>query len=269
MESFFQVDAFTAKPFSGNTAGVIIMESAWTPDTMQKIATQNNLPATAFMQFSNGVIKLRWFTAKKELALCGHATLASAHVLFSKGMIQAGNKIHFTTGKGDLYAWNDNGWITMDFPAYPCEAVEVPLKLNPIFGDKLKSCYYTQDKFLIELENENTVRHFVPDFSALTEHKCIITAKTDSGSRYDFVSRFFDLPDGIPEDAVTGSAHCSLATFWSPRLGKNKLKAFQASARGGELKLVFDHQRVLISGQAQTIIEGSYLPFIQKGPQNN
>jgi predicted PhzF superfamily epimerase YddE/YHI9 len=269
MESFFQVDAFADKPFAGNTAGVIIMESEWTAETMQKIATQNNLPATAFMQISNGVIKLMWFTAKKELALCGHATLASAHVLFSKGAIPAGNKIHFSTGKEDLHAWYENGWITMDFPAYPCEPVDVPSKLKSVFAGNLKSCYYTQDKFLFELENENAVRHFVPDFSALIEYKCIITARTDSGSRYDFVSRFFDLPDGIPEDAVTGSAHCSLATFWSARLGKNQLNAFQASARGGELKLVLDHQRVLISGQAQTIIEGSYLPFIQKGPQKD
>lgn len=269
MESFFQVDAFAAKPFAGNTAGVIIMESEWAPETMQRVATQNNLPATAFIKINNGVIKLRWFTAKKELTLCGHATLASAHVLFSKGILPAGNKVHFTTGTADLYAWYENGWITMDFPAYPCEAVEAPLKLKSIFADELKSTYYTQDKFLFELENEKAVRNFLPDFSAFTEHKCIITARTDGGSRYDFVSRFFDLPDGIPEDAVTGSAHCSLATFWSAKLGKNQLNAFQASSRGGELKLVLDHERVLISGQAQTIIEGSYLPFIQKDPQKN
>src|ERR1700757_4442000 len=108
MESFFQVDAFASKPFTGNTAGVIIMESEWTVETMQKIATQNNLPATAFMQISNGVVKLRWFTAKKELTLCGHATLASAHVLFSSGKVTAGNKLHFTTAKADLSAWDEN-----------------------------------------------------------------------------------------------------------------------------------------------------------------
>jgi PhzF family phenazine biosynthesis protein len=264
MESFFQVDAFAAKPFTGNTAGVIIMDSEWSPEIMQTIATQNNFPATAFIQFNDADIKLRWFTAKKELALCGHATLASAHVLFSKGIIPAENKIHFTTGKTDLYASYENGWITMDFPAYPCEAIEVPHELKSIFGSKFKSGYFTQDKFLIELENENAVRHFVPELNALSEYKCIITARADINSGYDFVSRFFDLPDGIPEDAVTGSAHCSLATFWSARLGKNQLNAFQASARGGELKLVLNHERVLISGQALTIIEGRYLPFIQK-----
>ena len=266
MESFFQVDAFASKPFEGNTAGVIITGSEWTPDTMQKVATQNNLPATAFMRIGNGGIKLRWFTARKELTLCGHATLASAHVLFSKGLVQAGNKVHFKATIADLYAWFDNGWITMDFPAYRCEPIELPRKLEPVFADKLHSVSYTQDKFLIELENEKAVRHFVPDFSALTEHKCIITAAGDNDSPYDFVSRFFDVPDGIPEDAVTGSSHCSLATFWSAKLGKNKLNAFQASSRGGDLRLVLDHDRVLIAGQAQTIIEGSYLPFIQKAP---
>ena len=269
MESFFQVDAFTHKPFAGNTAGVIITESAWSPEIMQTIATQNNLPATAFLHFKNGGIQLRWFTVKKELVLCGHATLASAHVLFSKGIIPTGKKVHFKTRQADLYAWYENGWITMDFPAYPCEAVELPQELKSIFGEKFKSGYYTQDKFLVELENETAVKDFIPDLNALTKYKCIITAKADANSPYDFVSRFFDLPDGIPEDAVTGSAHCSLATFWSSRLGKNKLNAFQASSRGGELKLLLNGQRVLISGQALTIVEGSYLPFIQKGPQKN
>ena len=268
-ESFFQVDAFTDKPFAGNTAGVIITESAWSPEIMQTIATQNNLPATAFMQLNGPVIKLRWFTAKKELVLCGHATLASAHVLFSQGMIPSGNKIHFTTGKADLYASYENGWITMDFPAYPCEAIEIPVEMESMFAEKFKSAYYTQDKFLIELENENAVREFVPDLNVLAKYKCIITARANTNSPYDFVSRFFDLPEGIPEDAVTGSAHCSLATFWSARLGKNQLNAFQASSRGGELKLILNDQRVLISGQALTIIEGRYLPFIQKGPQKN
>ena len=269
MESFYQVDAFAHKPFSGNTAGVIIMESPWSPEIMQAVATQNNLPATAFVHLNNGDIQLRWFTMKKELVLCGHATLASAHVLFSNGMIPAGNKIHFKTGVADLYAWFENDWITMDFPAYPCKAVVIPEELKSIFGEKFVSGYFTQDKFLIELENEQAVRNFVPDPKALAKHKCIITARANTDSSYDFVSRFFDLPEGIPEDAVTGSAHCSLATFWSARLGKNQLNAFQASARGGELKLILNDQRVLISGQALTIIEGRYLPFIQKGQQKN
>ncbi len=268
-ESFFQVDAFTHKPFAGNTAGVIITDSEWSPEIMQTIATQNNLPATAFVQLKDHGIHLRWFTIKKELGLCGHATLASAHVLFSQGIIPAGNRIHFTTCKADLYAWYENGWITMDFPAYPCEATEVPGDLRSMFAEKFKSGYFTQDKFFVELENENDVRNFVPDLHVLSKHKCIITAKANGNSPYDFVSRFFDMPEGIPEDAVTGSAHCSLATFWSERLGKKQLYAFQASSRGGELKLILNDQRVLISGQAVTIIEGRYLPFIQKGPQKN
>jgi len=153
MNSFFQVDAFTYKPFAGNTAGVIIMDAPWGPEVMQTIATQNNLPATAFLLFDNGSIQLRWFTAKKELALCGHATLASAHILFSKGLVSAGSKAHFKTSKAELYAWYENGWITMDFPAYPCKPIELPAELRNIFGEKCKSAWYTQDKFLIELEN--------------------------------------------------------------------------------------------------------------------
>ena len=269
MESFFQVDAFANKPFAGNTAGVIITESEWSGEIMQTIATQNNLPATAFVQFSDPGIKLRWFTVKKELALCGHATLASAHILFSKSIVSSGQKVHFTTGKADLYAWYEDGWVTMDFPAYTCETVEIPQELRSNFADRLKGGYCTQDKFLIELENEKAVRNFIPDMHALANYKCIVTAKTDAGSPYDFVSRFFDIPEGIQEDAVTGSAHCSLATFWSERLGKNKLNAYQASSRGGELKLLLNHERVLISGQALTIVEGRYLPFIQKTLQKN
>jgi PhzF family phenazine biosynthesis protein len=269
MESFFQVDAFSHKPFAGNTAGVIITESEWSPEVMQKSDTQNGLPATAFIQHVNDGFNLRWFTVKKELALCGHATLASAHVLFSKGIVPAGNKIHFRTAQTDLYAWYENDWLTMDFPAYACEPAEIPKELKSLFADKFKSGFFTQDKFLIELDNEAAVRDFVPDPDVLTHYKCIITAGTNEKSSYDFVSRFFDLPDGILEDAVTGSAHCSLATFWSTRLGKNHLHAFQASSRGGELKLKLDQQRVLISGQALTVIEGRYLPFIQKALQKN
>jgi PhzF family phenazine biosynthesis protein len=269
MDLFFQVNAFARQPFEGNPAGVIIMDTEWSPEIMQKVATQNNLPATAFVYFSNSGIKLRWFTAKKELTLCGHATLATAHILFSKSLVPPGEKIHFTAGKIDLYAWYENDWVTMDFPAYPCVETNLPSELKLNFSEKLKSAFYTQDKFLVELKDEAAVRNFVPDSSALANHKCIITARGDNKSPYDFASRFFDLPDGILEDAVTGSAHCSLATFWSSRLGKNQLHAFQASSRGGELKLLLDRQRVLISGQALTIIEGSYLPFIQKEPQKN
>jgi len=268
-ESFFQVDAFAGKPFTGNTAGVIITKSERTPEMMQKIATQNGLPATAFIQQVNDRFKLRWFTIKKELALCGHATLASAHVLFSEGIIATGNKIHFTTPKADLYAWYVNGWVTMDFPAYPCQPTEVPERLRLLFGDQYKSGFFTQDKYLIELDNETAVRDFIPEPLILNDYKCIVTAKTHDQSPYDFVSRFFDLPDGILEDAVTGSAHCSLASFWSARLGKSNLNAFQASSRGGELKLMIQDERVLISGQSLTVVKGRYLPFIQKQLQKN
>src|SRR5450432_2500756 len=151
MDSYFQVDAFAGHAFNGNSAGVIITESELSPELMQKIATQNNLPATAFIWLTNSEFKLRWFTMKRELPLCGHATLASAHVLFSKGFVQAENKIHFITGRGDLSAWFQNGWITMDFPAYSCAPVEIPQDLKTLFSGKFKSGFLTQDKFLVEL----------------------------------------------------------------------------------------------------------------------
>jgi PhzF family phenazine biosynthesis protein len=269
MDSYFQVDAFAGQAFNGNSAGVIITESELSPETMQTIATQNNLPATAFIWLTNSEFKLRWFTMKRELPLCGHATLASAHVLFSKGFVKTNNKIHFVTGKGDLYAWFQNGWITMDFPISGFESVEIPQNLKSLFSSTFRSGFITQDRFLIELADEAAVRKFIPDINALAQYKCIVTAQADKESPYDFVSRFFDLPDGLLEDAVTGSSHCSLAPFWAARLGKKKLLAFQASSRGGELKLELDDQRVLISGQAVTVIEGKYLPLIQKALQNN
>jgi len=269
MESYFQVDAFADQAFKGNSAGVIITESELSRELMQKIATQNNLPATAFIWFTNSEFKLRWFTMKRELSLCGHATLASAHVLFSKGFVKIKNKIHFITGKGDLYAGVQNGWITMDFPVSGFEPVEIPQNLRSLFSSKFRSGFLTEDRLLIELTDEAAVRDFIPDMNILAEYKCIITAQADKESPYDFVSRFFNMPDGISEDAVTGSSHCSLAPFWAARLGKKKLLAFQASSRGGELKLELDNQRVLISGQAVTVIEGKYLPLIQKALQNN
>jgi PhzF family phenazine biosynthesis protein len=259
MNSYFQVDAFANRPFSGNTAGVITSESDLSPDFMQKLATQNNLPATAFVRQENSGYALRWFTAKHELSLCGHATLASAYILFELGMAKIENKIHFTTGKGDLWAGWDGGWITIDFPAYGCEPIEIPDDLKACFNNQFKAGFKTLDKYVIELTDESAVRNYVPDFTKLAPYKCVVTARGGEGSQYDFISRYFSVPDGVFEDAVTGSSHCGLAPFWAQRLGKNKLQAYQASSRGGELKLVVDGQRVLISGQANCVVEGKLM----------
>src|SRR5664279_755291 len=172
MESYFQVDAFAGQAFKGNSAGVILTESELSPELMQKIATQNNLPATAFIWFTNSECRLRWFTMKHELSLCGHGTLASAHVLFSKGFVKTENKIHFVTRQDDLYAWFQNGWITMDFPVSSYRSVEVPQKLKSLFSSEFRSGFLAQDRFLIELADEAAVRNFVPDINALAQYKC-------------------------------------------------------------------------------------------------
>jgi len=200
---------------------------------MQKIARQNGLPATAFVWYGKGVFNLRWFTAKKELTLCGHATLASAHVLFSEGIVPAGNKIHFKTAQADLYAWYQNDWVTMDFPAYDCEPIEVPKEMKTVFGGKFKSGFFTQNKFLIELENETAVRDFIPDPVVLNNHKCIITAGANAKSSYDFVSRFFDLPDGIPEDAVTGFCSLQPGQFLFRTTGEKSSECFSGFFKRG------------------------------------
>jgi|KBSMisStaDraftv2_1062788.scaffolds.fasta_scaffold16107_4 PhzF family phenazine biosynthesis protein len=259
MNSFFQVDAFAGKPFTGNTAGVVIAGSAMEPAFMQKLATQNSLPATAFAWPVNGAFAIRWFSVKHELSLCGHATLATAHVLFTKGLAKAKHPLHFESGKGDLWASAEDGWITIDLPSYTSEPQEMPEELKACFPSHVRGAFRTQGKWLIEMTTEAAVREYVPDFQRLLPYQCIITARGRGGSRYDFISRYFAGPDGVSEDAVTGSAHCSLGPFWAERLSKNKLEAYQASPRGGELKLAVNSHRVLISGQAISVIEGKLM----------
>jgi predicted PhzF superfamily epimerase YddE/YHI9 len=259
MHSFFQVAAFTGDPFSGNIAAVIILHSPMDGEYMQKIATQNNLPATAFIRAADSGFSIRCFTPANELTLCGHATLASAHVLFELGLVKTMSKIHFIAAKNDLWARWNNGIITMDFPIFQYQPASIPPVLKSFFGSAVLSAFRTQDRYLVELNNEDSVRNLIPDFDLLNPYKCIVTARCLPGSRYDFVSRYFNGSDGVPEDAVTGSSHCSLTPFWSERMKKNKLMAYQASPRGGELMLELQNQQVRISGQAVTIVDGKWM----------
>jgi PhzF family phenazine biosynthesis protein len=250
------VDAFTSEPFRGNTAGVILMSSQLPPEKMQMIATQNNFPATAFLHLNEGTINLSWFTPKKEIALCGHATLAAAHVLFSEEIVDTNSQIIFQISSGSVNVSCDQGWIRLDFPSFTSQDTLLPDELTTLFSGSFKSSYKTGDRYLVGLSDESAVRRFVPDFKVLENYKCIITAAADSASEIDFVSRFFDVPDGVSEDPVTGSAHCSLGPFWAAKLKKNSLVAYQASARGGYLKLELRDSRVIISGQAVTVVRG-------------
>ena len=252
----YQADAFTGKLFGGNPAAICPLEE-WLPDEiMQKIAIENNLAETAFFVKNETGYKLRWFTPEYEIDLCGHATLASAHILFT----ELGHKeksIHFETVKaGSLEVHNDGDKYTMDFPSRPAIHIEPPVGLIEALGEAAPiEVLRSRDYFLV-YENEDQVRDISPDFFALSKMDTVGVIVTARGKKCDFVSRFFAPGAGIPEDPVTGSAHCNLIPYWAEKLGKNKLHAFQLSARQGELWCELKGDRVLISGKAVTYLKG-------------
>ncbi len=254
----FQVDAFTAVPFAGNPAAVCVLETDLEPSLMQKIAAEMNLSETAFVRPEGDSHLLRWFTPKVEVDLCGHATLATAHVLLSEGFAAPNTMLAFETRSGRLKACRSaKGWIQLDFP------VEAPYEFQPPADvpDSLRSggiVFAGRNRwdYFFEMESEKLVREMEPDFAALgsaTERGVVVTSRADS-SEFDFVSRFFAPAVGIDEDPVTGSAHCCLAPYWAERLGKTSMKAFQASARGGVLEVETCEDRVFIRGQAVTVL---------------
>lgn len=253
-----QVDSFTNRPFAGNPAGVCILprpaDEAW----MLNVAREMNLAETAFLVPGRDGYDLRWFTPTVEVDLCGHATLASAHVLWEEGHLDRTTQARFHTKSGLLTADRNDAWIELDFPATPAPAAERPpglveaLGAIPLFVGR--SCF----DYLVELKDEAAVRALDPDLGAVARVQSrgvIVTSRAAQG-KYDFVSRFFAPQSGVPEDPVTGSAHCALAPYWSAKLGKKELMAFQASARGGEIRLRLDGDRVRLGGQAVTVLRG-------------
>ena len=268
---FFQVNAFTRERFRGNTAGVCLLEGLEDTDLLQSIATENNHPATAFVRRTATGFSLRWFSPSKELPLCGHGTLAAAHVLTEQGLLTTTQPAVFDTKGGLLtVSLQDGGWLEMAFPSFSPEPAELPVAIMRSFGASPRSVWFAHDRFLVELASEADVRGYKPDFSLLKDHRMIITAVASApntatstapspaqGAPYDFVSRFFGVPYGVGEDAVTGSAHCALAPYWAERLGKTTLNAYQASARGGALKVRLEDDKVFIAGQALTVLRGS------------
>lgn len=252
----YQVDAFSDKPFKGNPAAVCILKESPPEKWMQDVASEMNLAETAFLVPMNNGYKLRWFTPNSEVDLCGHATLASAHVLWEKGYLRKGQEANFHTRSGLLTAQIVENWIQLNFPTTQEEKTDVPAEL--IEALKIDSIYAGKSIFdyLIEVESEDIVKNMAPDFTKLLKvpmRGVIVTAKSID---YDFVSRFFAPEVGIFEDPVTGSAHCCLGPYWSKKLGKDKLIAYQASERGGVLKVQVNGDRVLISGKAVTVMEG-------------
>lgn len=257
-QTIYQVDAFTNRPFSGNPAGVCVLPSAGDKIWMQQVAREMNLSETAFLYRYPDGYNLRWFTPAAEVRLCGHATLASAHILWETGTLQAGEQARFHTLSGLLTAELQGSWIQMDFPATPEEPAEAPADLLRALG--VTACYVGKNVFdyLIEVDGEEIVRGLAPDITLLASLpvRGIIVTSRSSSPDYDFVSRFFAPAVGVNEDPVTGSAHCCLGPYWSERLGKDELLAHQVSARGGVIGVRVMGDRVLLRGQAVTVIKG-------------
>lgn len=253
--TIYQVDAFTKEVFKGNPAAICPLESWLETGLMQKIALENNLSETAFFVKKDGVYEIRWFTPTYEIDLCGHATLASAFVIFEILKLET-DKITFHSHKsGELSVEKKDDILILDFPSRPVSPVETPEGLIEAIGKEPKEVFKARDYFLV-YETEQEILDIVPNFSKLIEvggHGFIITAKGESS---DFVSRFFAPEVGVFEDPVTGSAHCNLIPFWSERLGKTELFARQISARGGELFCELKGDRVKIGGNAVLYLKG-------------
>jgi PhzF family phenazine biosynthesis protein len=253
-----QVDAFTDRPFAGNPAAVCVLPGPADERWMQDVAREMNLSETAFLHRTEDGYRLRWFTPAVEVDLCGHATLASAHVLWEDGHLPAGAPARFHTRSGLLTATRDGGWIEMDFPATPASPAEAPAGLTEALGVEARYVGRSAFDYLVEVGSEETVRGLRPNFALLGTVSCrgVIVTSAAAGPPYDFVSRFFAPAAGVNEDPVTGSAHCTLGPFWQRRLGKNEFLARQVSARGGDVRLRLRGDRVLLGGQAVTVLRG-------------
>lgn len=253
----YQVDAFTSKVFAGNPAAVCLLDRWLEDHVLQSIAAENNLSETAFLVPNESGFDLRWFTPLTEVALCGHATLASAFVLF-KHRKWPKQSIRFRTRKsGELVVTKQKRIFEMDFPARPTYALSAPLGLADALRITPLQVFGSEEDLLVVLDSEVTVRAVEPDFAALntvTERGVIITAR---GEKSDFVSRFFAPRFGVPEDPVTGSAHCVLIPYWAEILCKDVLHAYQVSKRGGEIFGRNLGNRVRISGRAALYLKGS------------
>ncbi len=252
----FQVDAFATKVFRGNPAAVCILDKWLQEDLLQSIAEENNLSETAFVVLKPEGLELRWFTPCTEVDLCGHATLAAGFVLFEYGQHPA-DSIDFQTRKsGTLTVLRKGELLEMDLPARPVMAQANPSELQDALRMSLSASFVSQEDLLVVLDSEASVRECKPDFKALEKIECRGVIITAPGDKSDFVSRFFAPRVGIPEDPVTGSAHCVLAPYWAKRLGKSYLHAFQVSKRGGELFCRYEGERVKISGKAVLYFKG-------------
>lgn len=246
------IDAFTDKPFGGNPAAVCLLEHPADETWMKLVAREMNLSETAFLHPIEGGFSLRWLTPAVEVKLCGHATLASAFTLWETGVLKPDEAARFHTLSGWLTCRREGEWIAMDFPAKNCEACAAPAGLAEALGCELIACGLNGMDYLVEVANETVLRGLKPNFSAISllpVRGVIVTCRSES-LEHDFLSRFFAPAAGVNEDPVTGSAHCALGPYWQVKLGKADFTAYQASERGGLLKLSVQADRVLLRGQA-------------------
>ena len=251
----FQVDAFADALFRGNPAAVVPLEE-WLPDSlMQSIALENNLSETAFFVPTKAGFEIRWFTPKAEVDLCGHATLAAAHVIFNEAGYPK-NKLSFGSRSGLLTVTRADGALSLDFPADQPRPVEEPVEITEAIGLKPFASFRGKTDYLLVYETEEQITGIKPDFSALKKTSARGIMVTAPGKACDFVSRFFAPGVGIDEDPVTGSAHTTLTPYWAERSGKTNFSAKQLSARGGTLQCTLQGDRVLISGKAFTYLRG-------------
>jgi predicted PhzF superfamily epimerase YddE/YHI9 len=255
--TIYQVDAFTDRAFSGNPAGVCILEESRPDAWMQQVAAEMNVSETAFLMRREEGFELRWFTPTVEVDLCGHATLASAHVLWETGACNRNEVIAFHTASGVLRASRRGGWIELDFPVEPATESTPPPLFEQALGVDFLWVGRNRFDYLVEVASEEQVRKMRPDFGKLAQVVCrgIIVTASSRNSRYDFVSRFFAPAVGVDEDPVTGSAHCCLAPYWQRKLGTRTLEALQVSRRGGRLRVRVEDGRTIIAGKAVTVLK--------------
>lgn len=251
----YQVDAFSDSVFSGNPAAVIPLENWLKDELMQQIALENNLSETSFFVKIETGYHIRWFTPVVEVDLCGHATIATAHVLWQH-LNYPGDSISFKSRSGGLGVTRDNDYYTLDFPTDKLEKVGTPEIIAQSIGSDPIECYKGREDYLLLFDNQSTIENLTPDFTQLKKLKTRGIIATARGKDVDFVSRCFFPYFGIDEDPVTGSAHTTLAPYWSKRLDKNEMTARQISKRGGYLKCRLAGERTFISGQAVTYLKG-------------
>ena len=257
-----QVDAFTNRPFAGNPAAVCVLQEPKPDQWMRDVAREMNLSETAFLTPQNDGYNLRWLTPAVEVDLCGHATVASAHVLWQDGHLPEGRQARFHTRSGLLLADRRGEWIELDFPAKLAAPAEAPSELLPALG--LAGALFvgrTAFDYLVEVDSEETLRKLTPDHSSLRKLpvRGVIVTSRSATPEFDFVSRFFAPGSGVDEDPVTGSAHTALGPYWGEKLGKSEFTAYQASARGGIVRVRLNGERVILGGQAVTVMTGELL----------